>query len=551
MTPQKSSTPATPVPGTTVAPLVYWLVLVYGLALLTALHIDDLDRTVPLWVGAVLGTGIGQLLARWRLRLWLVVFVVVNLMWMMPLAGLPVMLAVTVPSHSVEIVLMAFVPAAFSGYFSLSERGGLLAFWFPAAVWMISILDDTEAGAREGKTGWLLLCALAVGLLGFMLAREARRVALWQVHATQRLAVARSPVVLRTSPLRVLSRAGWVAALAVGTFTLTAWIAPHLWQKEKLESKTAAVPPGEAGAASRSSSRAWAGTAPSEPCCPGFTVVEVPRSRVSEYLPFLHAHDEATSPPPPAHCVVCRGGVPFQAGVTGGASTTSGAARGTTTSGPYVASEPRGPEGLADPAAKASPILDDAANPYRSPTVASPPRPADPPPMPKAEPPAALPPPAVRGKATFSAGPPVVVAVVPVEVSPLEWLLTLALVGTALQLALRPLRRLLLLRHLGRPLWSETVDQRVSNLWQLMLIGLRDAGWVVAPGEQPGELARRVGLAGMEACAAVLDRARHGVRVDAADLAAMQAAAVEAYRTARRRAGWAARAVSWLRWPLV
>ena len=40
---------------------------------------------------------------------------------------------------------------------------------------------------------------------------------------------------------------------------------------------------------------------------------------------------------------------------------------------------------------------------------------------------------------------------------------------------LRCYRRLLALRHLRRPFWPETVDQRVSNLWQLMLVGLRDA----------------------------------------------------------------------------
>ena len=133
---------------------------------------------------------------------------------------------------------------------------------------------------------------------------------------------------------------------------------------------------------------------------------------------------------------------------------------------------------------------------------------------------------------------------------PFAWLLTLAIVGMALQIMLRPLRRLLLLRHLGRPLWAETVDQRVSNLWQLALVGLRDLGVRLVPGEQPQALARRAGLAGMETCASVLERARHGVRVDAGDLAAMERAAVEAYRAARGRIGWAARAVSWLRWPL-
>jgi hypothetical protein len=128
--------------------------------------------------------------------------------------------------------------------------------------------------------------------------------------------------------------------------------------------------------------------------------------------------------------------------------------------------------------------------------------------------------------------------------------LALALLGMALHVAVRALRRLLTVRHLGRPFWPETVDQRVSNLWQLMLVGLRDAGFRPVPGEQPQELACRIGLEGMATCATVLERARHGVRVDGADLAAMTDAALSVYRAARRKAGAAARAASWLRWPL-
>ena len=95
------------------------------------------------------------------------------------------------------------------------------------------------------------------------------------------------------------------------------------------------------------------------------------------------------------------------------------------------------------------------------------------------------------------------------------------------------------------------MDQRVSNLWQLVLVGLRDAGWHTAPGEQPQELARRIGLEGMATCATVLERARHGVRVDREDLVAMSTAAREVYEAARRHAGGAARAAAWVRWPLV
>jgi hypothetical protein len=119
------------------------------------------------------------------------------------------------------------------------------------------------------------------------------------------------------------------------------------------------------------------------------------------------------------------------------------------------------------------------------------------------------------------------------------------------QLALRPLRRLVTLRHLREPFWPEHVDQRVSNLWQLVLVGLRDAGCHALPGEQPFALARRADLPGTHTCAVVLERTRHGVRLEPTDLAAMRDAAVTAYRAARRRTGILARTLSWLRWPLV
>jgi hypothetical protein len=135
----------------------------------------------------------------------------------------------------------------------------------------------------------------------------------------------------------------------------------------------------------------------------------------------------------------------------------------------------------------------------------------------------------------------------------LRWFVALvagALLFQGLSLTLRPLRRALALRHLARPFWSETVDQRVSNLWQLALVGLRDAGWRATSSEAPREFAKRVGVAGVDRCAVVLERARHGVAVDAGDLDAMDAAAREAYASARRPLGPVARVLAHLRWPL-
>jgi hypothetical protein len=110
--------------------------------------------------------------------------------------------------------------------------------------------------------------------------------------------------------------------------------------------------------------------------------------------------------------------------------------------------------------------------------------------------------------------------------------------------------RKLTLRHLARPFWSETLDQRISNHWERMLISLRDAGIHAANDEQPEALAKRVGIEGMETCATILERVRHGVRVDIDDLATMDAAAGAVYRQARQKAGIAARTASLVRWPL-
>jgi hypothetical protein len=137
------------------------------------------------------------------------------------------------------------------------------------------------------------------------------------------------------------------------------------------------------------------------------------------------------------------------------------------------------------------------------------------------------------------------------EAPPLALLLVLVTCGLVVQLVLRPLRRLVTLRHLRASLWPEPVDQQVSNRWHLALVGLRDAGWVVAPGEQPQELARRVAMPDLETCATVLERTRHGARIDTGDMESMTRSALAVYRSARRSAGRLARLFSWLRWPLV
>jgi hypothetical protein len=132
----------------------------------------------------------------------------------------------------------------------------------------------------------------------------------------------------------------------------------------------------------------------------------------------------------------------------------------------------------------------------------------------------------------------------------LLWLGIAALVFQLVTLMLRPVRRLLTLRHLRRPFWDETVAQRISNAWQLALIGLRDAGWRPGATEAPQELAKRVGVDGLDRCATILARARHGIGIDTDDLGDMSTSADAAYRAARAGLGTVARAIGWLRWPL-
>jgi hypothetical protein len=178
-------------------------------------------------------------------------------------------------------------------------------------------------------------------------------------------------------------------------------------------------------------------------------------------------------------------------------------------------------------------------------------RPPPPTPPPGAMPRAASPTPATGDASTWEPAPHRSASSVgPSILRWLMWLGIAALVFQLVSLALRPLRRFLTLRHLRRPFWDETVAQQVSNAWQLALVGLRDAGWRPGAGEAPQELARRVGVDGLERCATILERARHGIGIDADDISAMSTSADAAYHAARSGLGSTARVIGWLRWPL-
>jgi hypothetical protein len=524
--------------GAAIAPLLYWLLVVGGL--LTAHHVLErgaASSAGALWAGAVLGTAIGQGAAWRRISLWAVTLFVPVLMVAALQLGIVLSLAAGIGWHSadpwsdLEMGAMAFAPAVACGYASLSERGGLLAFWFPTSLWSLAILDGADGTALAGAWSWLLLSALAALFVALLAAREARRVALWQHHAAGRLSTPRAPAVLRRSPTRGLSQAAWAAVTVGATLALTAWIAPHLWQTENVASH---------GLAESTQATGGAGGAP---CCPQPGDPEDEAHRLREYFPLLDPHeDHKTTAAEP--CVSCAPGAAGGAGPVELSPLAAG-------DGDGAASQPSpagAPPGQGD-AAQA--LSSTAQQPPTSPAAPAPSPVPAPPPTPQVHasaPPVVIPP---SRPAPAHAHPAPAVVTRGIEVHPLQGLLALVLSALLVQVALRPIRRMVTLRHLREALWAEPVDQRVSNLWQLVLVGLRDAGWHPAPGEQPLALARRAALPGMETCAMVLERTRHGARLDATDLEGMRGAAQTAYRAARQRIHRLARALSWLRWPLV
>ena len=564
--------------------LVYWLMLLGGLVLFTVIRVDDLtvDVTViiPLWIGAIGGTLLGQYLAMQDLRFWLTALIIgATAMYCEPL--LP-------GGHGTAELWRAFVPAALCGFWSLGDRAVLAAAWFPGVLWMLTVLDRHQPRLAPDGVAAVLLGGFAVLFVAFLRTRESRRVALWHRISPEALAPIAPVELLREPPGRQLARAAWAVSIGAITIALTVWIAPPLWQLETLVGEAVQIDPPSEGL----------------PCCPQRRIEPTESARVKEYLDLGLGHDvHAASPDDGDDQVGCRvcSGAPIGAAtgelavsdtpdpvigepgpVTGPPTVASGGdaeIAGLGAAGTYAAGTDPGPpiETNAPPEAPTepdSPAWTDQGAPAAA-TVGEPPVPAvatarqEPPPPPmlippaprtRAPVPAVAPPPTAgaatspsRTAATAEPGAPHRSAGDAAGASVLRWLvlvLVAALVLQVVRLALRPLRRLVTLRHLRRPFWRETIDQQVSNSWQLALIGLRDAGWRAGATEAPHQLARRAGVDGLDRCAEILERARHGVGLDDGDIADMQTSADAAYRAARTGIGGFARATGWLRWPL-
>jgi len=517
--------------------VVYWVALVVGLVVYSTARVDA-DNLAALWAGALAGTALGQGLALRDVRGWFAAAIV----GMVAIVFAPMLAAGDAPAA----LWQALVPAALCGYWSLGERTAAAAFWFPAMTWMLTVvdrLDGDDAAATMDARAFVLLGGVAVTFLALLWAAEKRRLGLWRTVGAAPVVAGRAAT-LREPAGRTVARAGWWAAVASLTLALTAWVAPHLWQSETLGGQQLTEFADGVGV----------GEHDGMPCCP-LVSAEAPRVRVREFLDVAHGVQR-----PPArvgvNCVACdRGwGVPAGAGFGVAAATTNA---------PVAPALPAHAPGDVAPLAPETeaPVVHDVVppSPPSPPTVAhetpappsapAPPIPEDPV-TPTVNPPTPHPTAALVAMAPMRPAP----RRPPADASGLIRLLLTLLVGAAAfvvaTLTLRPLRRAVALRHLSRPYWPETLEQRVSNLWQLALVGLRDAGFRARAGEQPEELARRVRVDGVGACASVLERARHGLGVADGDLAVMAEAADLAYRAARTRLSLLARAAAAVRWPL-
>ena len=418
--------------------------------------------------------------------------------------------------------------------------------WFPAVLWMLTILDQTDGTIAANGVGAVVLGGFALMFFVMLRIREARRIALWQTVATTPLGNAKPPELLRRPPQLEIARATWGVTLGALTIAGTAWLAPKLWRQEAVHHERVA---------------ARELSAFELPCCP--LDLDVQRTRVREYFDLGRGHDASSGQR--RRCRACA--APSRIAMQRCASINE---PGCDVAVPAQDNAPsrRYDRQLHGPV---SVVTNTASSPPSDAGPATPAPPPTSPPAPVSQPPPAAPPvssaptgrmiPTTTAIAAGAVGepseavpsPPIAPGGTSLGSSLVSLLITLAtavVLFQLLSLGLRPLRRLITLRHLRRPLWDETVDQRVSNSWQLALIGLRDAGWRVAAGEQPQALARRVGSDSLESCATILERARHGLGIDAEDLAAMRSSADAAYDLARASLGLTERIVGWLRWPL-
>ena len=132
---------------------------------------------------------------------------------------------------------MALIPAAICGYcITQYERGGLLAFWYPA---MLCGCSSSSTARRRARSPRVARCRSSSGSRrssshSFAPAKAAAPVALRRSTPPPDSAKdAATKLVLRASPMRGLGQLAWTGVIGGGTLLLAAWIAPKLWQKDR------------------------------------------------------------------------------------------------------------------------------------------------------------------------------------------------------------------------------------------------------------------------------------------------------------------------------
>src|SRR5204863_3967188 len=174
------------------------------------------------------------------------------------------------------------------------DRASLAAFWFPAVIWMLSVLDRTGAHAMPDRSGVILLGGIAVLFVVFLRAREARRIRLWKAVAVAPLAVALPAQLLREAPGRHAARAAWTVLVGGVAAAATIWLAPQLWKTESFDGGHVAI--------------ARPSTASGRPCCPVTYDDPTERARVKEYFDIGRGTDEIEQPMIRGiDCEVCDG----------------------------------------------------------------------------------------------------------------------------------------------------------------------------------------------------------------------------------------------------
>ena len=249
--------------------LVYWLMLVGGMALFTFNRMEDAAALQGIWLALLIGTVVGHALAVVNLRT-AAAFISILLAGCWFVAIFP-------PDVTGSAFARTFVAAGLCAFWSLGDRSSLAAFWFPTMIWMLSILDRTGANAMPDRIGIVLLGGLAIAFVLFLRTREARRIEMWRTVGFTALATPRPATMLKEHPGGRLARASWSLFVASIAFGVTAWLAPQLWHIEGITGDPVTIRFPDSGGL---------------PCCPVAYTQATHRTRVKEYLDLGRGHDE-------------------------------------------------------------------------------------------------------------------------------------------------------------------------------------------------------------------------------------------------------------------